>query len=210
MIKAVHKLRVILIGGTSHVGKSTLAHSIALKLGWRHISTDKLARHPGRPWRMKPKTVPEHVAEHYLSLSVDELITDVLLHYKNNVWPMIESLVVSHSTDLSTDCLVMEGSALWPELVVSLKLDNISAIWLTANNDLLEKRIYNESQYKEKTLREKAMIDKFLKRTLVYNERMMDAVNRIGLLSLDLEMSSSPEELSDMCLELLWHRPVSG
>ena len=159
---------------------------------------------------MKPKTVPEHVAEHYLSLSVDELITDVLLHYKNNVWPMIESLVVSHSTDLSTDCLVMEGSALWPELVVSLKLDNISAIWLTANNDLLEKRIYNESQYKEKTLREKAMIDKFLKRTLVYNERMMDAVNRIGLLSLDLEMSSSPEELSDMCLELLWHRPVSG
>ncbi|MCD4738302.1 MAG: 2-phosphoglycerate kinase [Anaerolineae bacterium] len=210
MIKAVHKLRVILIGGTSHVGKSTLAHSIALKLGWRHISTDKLARHPGRPWRMKPKTVPEHVAEHYLSLSVDELITDVLLHYKNNVWPMIESLVVSHSTDLSTDCLVMEGSALWPELVVSLKLDNISAIWLTANNDLFEKRIYNESQYKEKTLREKAMIDKFLKRTLVYNERMMDAVNRIGLLSLDLEMSSSPEELSDMCLELLWHRPVSG
>ncbi len=51
-------LRVILIGGSSNVGKSILAQSLALKLGWSHISTDSLARHPGRPWKAEPKTVP--------------------------------------------------------------------------------------------------------------------------------------------------------
>ena len=48
MISPGRELRVILIGGSSHVGKSTLAQSLASKLGWRYISTDSLARHPGQ------------------------------------------------------------------------------------------------------------------------------------------------------------------
>jgi len=203
VIRSTHNLRVILIGGTSHAGKSTLAHSLALRLGWDHISTDKLARHPGRPWKTEARDVPEHVADHYLSLPVDELILDVLCHYRNNVWPTVESLVVSRSTDLATDCLILEGSALWPEQVASLELYPARAIWLTASNRLFEERIYRESRYEEKTPREKAMISKFLKRTLVYNERMMDVVNRLGLLSIDLETASSLDELADMCMNLL-------
>ena len=77
-------LRVVFIGGTSHVGKSTLAESLAARLGWTRISTDTLARHPGRPWRPAPEKVPDHVAEHYLSLSVNELLKDVLRHYRVN------------------------------------------------------------------------------------------------------------------------------
>src|SRR5687767_6850308 len=98
-------LRVILIGGSSHVGKSTLAQSLASELGWSYRSTDKLAKHPGRPWRTPPKTVPEHVAEHYLTLSVEELIADVIRHYRDNVWPLVEDIVTSHATNLSSDRL---------------------------------------------------------------------------------------------------------
>lgn len=36
--------RVILIGGSSHTGKSALAEVIGARLGWRHVSTDSLAR----------------------------------------------------------------------------------------------------------------------------------------------------------------------
>jgi 2-phosphoglycerate kinase len=50
MSKLINETRVILIGGSSHVGKSTLGQSLAAKLGWSYCSTDKLARHPGRPW----------------------------------------------------------------------------------------------------------------------------------------------------------------
>ncbi|MGD1875429.1 MAG: hypothetical protein ACFB02_20525 [Mastigocoleus sp.] len=36
--------RIILIGGTSHAGKSTLGQALAITLGWDYCSTDKLAR----------------------------------------------------------------------------------------------------------------------------------------------------------------------
>ena len=80
---------------------------MAKRFGWRHVSTDSLgggegeaqlglARHPGRPWKTEARSaVPQHVSDHYLSLSVDELITDVMGHYEK-VWPRIEQLVVSH------------------------------------------------------------------------------------------------------------------
>ncbi len=202
MIDSKRELRVILIGGSSHTGKSTLAEALATRLGWRHVSTDRLARHPGRPWKTKPETVPEHVAEHYLSLPVDELIVDVLRHYRS-MWPDINALVTTHAMDLSTDRLILEGSALWPESVASLDLDSVAAIWLTAGNDLFQARIYHASHLEEGTVREKLMIQRFLERTQLYNEQMMAAVNRLGLVSINVEATSSLDELSDMCLELL-------
>ena len=110
MHKVPADLRVILIGGSSHVGKSTLADSLAAKLGWAQISTDKLARHPGRPWQPEPQQVPDHVAEHYLSLSVRELIEDVLHHYKVNVWPQVEAIVTATATDTSQLDFIHSGS----------------------------------------------------------------------------------------------------
>lgn len=56
---------IILIGGTSHTGKSTLAEFLAAELESINISTDKLALHPGRPWKERPEEIPLHVKEHY-------------------------------------------------------------------------------------------------------------------------------------------------
>ena len=140
-------LRVILIGGSSHVGKSTVSESLAETLGWGHVSTDSLARHPGRPWKPAPEKVPDNVAKHYLCLSVGELIEDVLLHYRVNVWPKVEAIIASHSTDTSATGLVLEGSALWPELVASLDFDRIATVWLTASEEVFRKRIHGESLY---------------------------------------------------------------
>jgi hypothetical protein len=76
--------RLLLIGGASHVGKSTLAQSLATYLAWDYCSTDKLARHPGRPWQVNIQDIPKHVADHYQFLSANELLDDVLLHYRKN------------------------------------------------------------------------------------------------------------------------------
>ena len=208
MIESNRDLRVILIGGTSHVGKSTLAQSLALKLQWRHISTDSLARHPGRPWRTRPEAVPKHVADHYLSLEVDDLFADVVRHYRS-MWTDIEAMVTSHATDPCNERLILEGSALWPVSVATLDLENVGAIWLTASNDLLRLRIRNESRFEEVSDRDRVMIQKFLGRTHLFNEHMMDAVNRLGLLSIDVETTSSLNELSDTCLALLRKRLLS-
>lgn len=95
---------------------------IAEKLGFECLSTDGLARHPGRPWRTPEWEVPTHVAEHYGSLTVDELITSVLGHY-DRLWPRIEELITAHATeDRGRSGLVLEGSALWPVRVARLQV----------------------------------------------------------------------------------------
>ncbi len=194
--------RVILIGGSSHSGKSALSESIAATLGWNRISTDTLARHPGRPWRPEPEKVPDHVAEHYLSLSVDELIKDVLHHYMVNVWPKVEEIVASHINDPSRDGLIIEGSALWPELVATLNRDNIAALWLTASEEVFRQRIRNESLYHSKSLRGRRMIDKFLERTLVYNAQMIEIANQHGFILVDVQQSNLAE-LTQRCVSIL-------
>jgi len=60
------------------------------------------------------REVPPHVAEHYASLTVDELITSVLAHYER-LWPRIRTLVATHAAQGGAGAgLVLEGSALWP------------------------------------------------------------------------------------------------
>ena len=195
-MKTDPKPNVILIGGTSHVGKSTVAESLTSELGWSLTSTDSLARHPGRPWRHPPETVPEHVAEHYLSLPVGELLSDVLRHYSVNVWPKIEEIVTSGAG------IVVEGSALWPEFAIGLDSDRVAALWLTASEEILTQRIRGESLYHSKAGREQMMIDKFIERTLAYDVLMVEVARRHGLALVDV-LQSSPEELTDRCLSVL-------
>ena len=193
---------IFLVGGSSHVGKSTLAESLATALGWRHISTDGLARHPGRPWASPPHGVPDHVAEHYLDLSVDELMEDVLRHYELNVWPGVEAIIASHLNDPTATGLVVEGSALWPDFASNLDFTKVGAIWLTAGDEVFKQRIYANSQYARKSPRERTMIDKFLERSLAYDKRMVEAVNRHGFVLVDVSRSNIAE-LTETCLSTL-------
>lgn len=178
--------RAILIGGSSHSGKSTLAAALGAEPGWTDISTDSLARHPGRPWRVGEREVKPHVAAHYRDLSVDELITDVLCHYKT-MWPDIETLITSHTLDKSKPRLVLEGSALWPEQVATLESTGVNALWLTASDDLFVARIKADSGFGHASSEERVLIEKFLARTLRYNNEMMQVVERLGLAVLSVD-----------------------
>ena len=73
----IDEQKIFLIGGASHVGKLTLAQSLASHLDCNYCSTDKLDRHPGRPWQSESKNIPQHVAKYYQLRSADELIEDV-------------------------------------------------------------------------------------------------------------------------------------
>ena len=171
-------------------------------MGWPRVSTDSLASHPGRPWWPEPEQVSEHVANHYLSLSVDELPSDVLRHYRANVWPKVEAIVTSHTADASGAGVVVEGSALWPEFATSLDFDTTAALWLTAGEEVFRQRIYSSSRYHSKSPRERMMVDKFLQRTLAYNSRMVEAVRRHGFILVDVRQSSLAE-LTERCLSEL-------
>jgi shikimate kinase len=141
------------------------------------------------------------VASHYRALPVDELIADVLRHYTDNVWPQVARLVALHTTGLATGLLIVEGSAVLPELAVTVMHHGVAAIWLTADDEHLQHRIHTESRYALKTPREKQLIDKFVARSCKFNQRTIEVVKRLGLA--DVRDASNSDELRDLCLSAL-------
>lgn len=189
--------RVLLIGGTSHVGKSTLAQALAAKLGGEHVSTDSLARHPGRPWATSSGPFPGHLRTHYLSLSVDELTTEQLRHYER-LWPRILATAAARAADTGARQLVLEGSGVLPQRAAALK--STAAVWLTASADVLRDRIYSASRFDELAPEEKAIVEKFLGRTKRYDQIILSAVTSLGLTSIDTSTAPSTAELMEQCL----------
>jgi shikimate kinase len=198
----VHDVRILLIGGTSHAGKSTLAEALAARLGWQLISTDRLARHPGRPWSTSSGPFPDHLAAHYLSLSIDELTREQLRHYQR-LWPRIEALVTAHASDIGAQGLIVEGSGILPERVAALRTPDTAAVWLTASAAVLRDRIYSASRFSERTAEEKVMVDKFLGRTDRYDELILRAVNSHGFVSIDTSMAPPTSDLVEQCLQAM-------
>lgn len=170
---------VLLIFGTSHVGKSTLAAEIGRSLGWTVQSTDDLGRHPGRPW---PSARPQ-VAEFYTRLT-DETIFWFLRVHHENMWPRIRHII--QDGILSGKGLVLEGSALRPEFLEEFKPSRLQMIGLFAENTFLKRRIESASHYSERDDATRMQIDRFINRSLTDNEHLVAAGQRIGLPLLDI------------------------
>jgi 2-phosphoglycerate kinase len=198
----VREVRVVLIGGTSHVGKSTLAQALAARLGGDHVSTDSLARHPGRPWATSHGPFPEHVATHYLSLSPDELIAEYLRHYQR-LRPRIEEIVTTRATDTGARPLILEGSGVLPHRVAALKTPNTAAVWLTASAGVPRNRIYSASRLDELADEQKVIVEKFLRRTERYDQLILSAASSLGFTSIDTSAAPSTTELTKQCLHTI-------
>jgi 2-phosphoglycerate kinase len=195
--------KVALIGGTSHVGKSTTAAAVAARLGWEALSTDSLARHPGRPWPVGERPVPPHVAEHYSTLAPDELIASVMAHYRGNVWPIVQSLVAERAGQSSAP-LVLEGSALLPDLVATLVQPGVRAVWLTAADALIKVRIRRESGYDAVVdAAARKLIAAFVRRSQRFNAEMIISVKRLGLPVVQVTAETAPAEAAEMVLSAL-------
>ena len=178
--------QVLIIGGSSHSGKTTLAKALSKKWNCRYISTDGLARHPGRPWPKPSKPVPVHVANHYRLLPLDELLIDVLAHYEK-LQPEIKEIIQRHLIEHPEERLIVEGSAIWPAFTHSLLSERVNGIWLTAKKQVFKGRIFRESDFEQADELHRALILKFLKRTILYNEEMMKIVERERLVYFEFE-----------------------
>ncbi|WP_239157964.1 hypothetical protein [Streptomyces sp. SID13726] len=93
-----------------------------------------------------------------------------------------------------------EGSALWPERVAALGLPHTAAVWLTAGEDVLRARIQAGGCYGEATWEERFLMDKFLDRSVRYQELMVADVDRLGLARVDVGADTAVAELVDVVL----------
>jgi len=199
-------LRVLLIGGSSNVGKSVVAKALAEQLSWRCVSTDSLARYPGRPWRQSNRKVPAHVAEHYLILKANELLESIILHHRK-MSPLVAELVRTTVNDTGLEKLVLEGSALWPFLTSGHHLKEVAAVWLTASPDTLRSRIYEKSGFLTASEQNRAMISRFLERTLLFDRKTAQLVSEHGCRVIDVDAYKTTEELTGNIVEYLKASP---
>ena len=190
--------RVILIGGTSNIGKSTVAQRIAERLDRGVISTDRMARHPGRPWAIGSEKSRPRVIEHYRTLDGEALTAAQVAHYQR-MWPIVEALARYHCHP-EVEPIVLEGSGVWPDNVAALRLPAASAIWLTGSPELIEARIRGESGYDSAGAETRALIDKFVARSQGYDARMMERVRALGLPFVTVTAETTVEALTDECL----------
>jgi hypothetical protein len=178
---------------------------LAARLGWEAISTDSLARHPGRPWPTPTWVVPDHVGEHYRTLTPDALIDSVLAHY-GRMWPMVRGMIETRAGDPHAGSLVLEGSALWPELVAELDLPAVRAVWLTADDALFTARIRRESRFDDADAARRQLIESFAARTRLYDAMMLAHVRRLGLPCVEVSAAMSEDDVTGAVLSALGAR----
>lgn len=191
-------MRGLLIGGSSHCGKSTLAHRLGTALGWRVRSTDGLGRHPGRPWT----GVPDAVEEFYYALSDDTIYWFLRVHH-TNFWPLLERIIEEEAA--ADGGFIMEGSALRPEVVATLNDTGLLAVCLYAKAEFLEERMKRESGYHDRDARQKRFIDKFIARSLRDNRELREAAQAHGIRLIDVTDPIGLERATEHLLEDLQH-----
>ncbi|WP_332305499.1 hypothetical protein [Rhizobium sp. GR12] len=185
-------LSTILISGTSHVGKSTLAALLSAKLGCEAISTDGLARHPGRPW----PGIPAPVEEYYRQLSADTIYWFLKVHHQN-IWPLIRARIDSRSG--TGKLTVFEGAALRPELIAPLLEDTTAGVFLHAENDFLLERMRSEARYEDAAADQRRIMDAFIERSLRENTEMLASARQHGMQLVDV---AKPTALERLVIEL--------
>ncbi|WFS03519.1 hypothetical protein [Rhizobium tumorigenes] len=149
----------VLISSSYNVGKTTFATRLAQQLGCSVISTDSLARHPGRPW---PEVRPP-VAEYYARLSPETIYWFLRVHHEN-MWPSIRQSIEA-ARRVQTP-FVFEGSAIRPEYIAPLISGEVLGVFLYADNDFLRERMRSEAKYIQTDETRRSMIDKFIDRSL--------------------------------------------
>ncbi|KQX60479.1 MULTISPECIES: AAA family ATPase [Ensifer] len=181
-----HPALGILIAGSSHVGKSTLAGALAGSLGRELISTDALGRHPGRPW---PSVRPE-VAEYYASLTDDTIHWFLKVHHEN-MWPRIRQIIDNHRQRAKP--FVLEGAALRPEYVAELDPGSVTAVFLYADDDFLRQRMLDEARRDERYEQKAGIINKFIERSLRENRDMLQSARAADIRCVDVAAPGAVE-----------------
>jgi 2-phosphoglycerate kinase len=195
--------RAGLIGGSSHLGKSTIAAAVAAMVGGEARSTDRMGPHPGRPWPVGETAPPPHTVAHYQTLSGEELIVSVVAHYRHTIWPLVRDLVRRRSADEASPPLVLEGSALLPDLVAGLVSPAVRAVWLVAEDGLIGARIRRESRYETRDAAGRTLIDTFIARSLSFDALVRDQAGRLGLPTLEIGAATSEDAAAAAVMRLL-------
>lgn len=187
----------LLITGTSHVGKTTLATLLAEKVGYETYHTDKLGRHPGRPW---PK-MRNFIEDYYSSLQASTVFKLLLIHHQN-MWPNIQSLIESKAF---REGAILEGSALRPEYIHSQIGPTLKGVCLTADELFISNRIRKSCKYETLSVAHQKVVDGFVERSLLDDREQVLRAKELGIRCLKVDEPGILEDFEVDFLRMIAH-----
>lgn len=178
----------LLITGTSHVGKTTLAALLSAKWDVELLHTDKMGRHPGRPW---PKVKP-FIGEFFGKLSAETVFQFLLIHHQN-MWRYVEPLIQKKVSEAKG--FVFEGCALRPEYIAPLLSESLQAICLTADDAFITDRIHASSTFETLSAEHQRIVSAFIDRSLRDNALQVEKAAEFGIPCIDAGDPSALQSL---------------
>lgn len=197
--------KIILLGGAPNTGKTTVSRVIASRLKYGCLSTDDLLK------AITSVTTPEShpsfhfmagwtTQEYYVNHTADELIFHNMERLKT-FHLAIEGVIKSHLA--KDDPIVIEGFGLWPNAIKNLNSPDIGMVWLVADETLLDKRTRNIKPLYEGASDEERLIQNYVGRSVCYNSKVIEAVERLGFPLIKVSDEISVEALSETLLKTI-------
>jgi len=179
--------KVILIGGSPRVGKSTAAALLASKLLRPCISTDDIGLALQSVLDINPMKGYDY-PDYYALKTKQELIDDIIA-YHQKLKPAITRLVEEHAA--WGDPIIMEGWALYPELVRKIENEQVFSVWLIAEEGLLENRIRSSCAFGGNA----KVIANYLARSQWHNNLLLEQCKTHNRKFIFVEEGMTPEEI---------------
>ncbi|MDR2687948.1 MAG: hypothetical protein LBB75_09350 [Oscillospiraceae bacterium] len=187
--------KVILIGGSPRVGKSTAAALLASKLIRPCISTDDIGEALVSVLDISPMRGYPY-PDYYAMRTKQQIIGDIVVYHRK-LEPALTSLVEKHAA--WGDPLVMEGWALYPELVRRIENEQVFSVWLIAGEGLFEQRVRKNTSFSEN----EKVVENYLARSEWHNRTLLEQCIALKRNYIRVDLGMTAEEIAAAIMQLL-------